>query len=206
MNRAVQSVSAIAQLVRRCVNLAHARIEQAEHARRTNSRRHCFQAADGHHRQTGTDRQPLRELLAYLAGRRAWSPRLGIGSFLTLEIGEATAPSTTRRGREVTHGEYHMWVYCSAWRIDLGSEILCGSEDDREHIETTIARLDGRTVVGAETSDAFELTVRFDDTTTLRTFPIFSAGYEHWMVFAPNGFVYTAGPGSTWSAEPQRAG
>ena len=53
-------------------------------------------------------------------------------------------------------------------------------------------------------NDSLELTVGFDDGAVLRAFPIFTEGFEHWMVFAPNGFVYTAGPGSTWTAEPSK--
>jgi hypothetical protein len=140
-----------------------------------------------------TDRTALRELVQSMVGRPAWSPALGIGSYLTLEVG----------ARAGTHGEYHVWLYCTAWRLDRGAELLCGSEDDRGAITKAIAVMDGRTVAAAGVSDSLELTLGFDDGTVLRAFPIFSRGYEHWMVFAPNGYVYTAGPGSIWTAEPQ---
>jgi len=140
-----------------------------------------------------TDRSQLRELVRSMVGRPAWSPALGIGSYLTLEVG----------ARAGTHGEYHVWLYCTAWRLDRGTELLCGSEDERGEMTKAIAVLDGRTVATAEVSDGLDLTLGFDDGTVLRAFPIFSRGYEHWMVFAPNGYVYTAGPGSIWTAEPQ---
>jgi hypothetical protein len=140
-----------------------------------------------------TDRTALRELVRSMVGRPAWSPALGIGSYLTLEVG----------ARAGAHGEYHVWLYCTAWRLDRGTELLCGSEDERGEIARAIAVLDGRTVAAADVSDGLELTLGFDDGTVLRAFPIFSRGYEHWMVFAPNGHVYTAGPGSIWTAEPQ---
>jgi hypothetical protein len=146
-----------------------------------------------------TDRDPLRELLRTLVGRDAWEPRLGIGSFLTLEVG----PEAEEQASGPPHGEYHLWIYCSAWRLDHGADLLCGSEDDRDRIANVITRLDGRTVTAAEVSDSLDLTVSFDDGSSLRAFPIFSDGYEHWMIFAPNGYVYTAGPGSTWTADLQ---
>lgn len=154
-----------------------------------------------------TDRSALRELVRSMIGRPVWSPRLGIGSFLTVEVGAPAPPRPAQKPGVAApqHGEYHVWLYCSAWRLDHGTQLICGSEDDRDDIARALPRLEGRTVAHADVSEALELTIGLDDGTALRAFPIFSAGYEHWMVFAPNGYVYTAGPGSIWTAAPQNA-
>jgi hypothetical protein len=39
----------------------------------------------------------------------------------------------------------------------------------------------------------------FGEGAALRTFSIFSKEYEHWMFYLPDGTVFTAGPGATWS-------
>jgi hypothetical protein len=81
--------------------------------------------------------------LAAAYGRAAWGTALGVGRFLTVEFGAQRAePDPGRR----VHGEFHLWVYCSAWRIDTPRDIVTASEDPREHLETAVPYLDGRTL------------------------------------------------------------
>ena len=58
-NPTLQFKAGVAPLVSRRINLAHARIEQAQHAGFAHRCRHRFKPADRHHRQFGADRQPL---------------------------------------------------------------------------------------------------------------------------------------------------
>ena len=48
---------------------------------------------------------------------------------------------------------------------------------------------------------ALETTITFDGQFALRLFPIFSEGFEHWMLYTPDGNVLTVGPSTDWSYE-----
>jgi hypothetical protein len=141
---------------------------------------------------------PLAEVEAKLAaatGKPAWGTALGIGSFLTVEFGEKVTPAEGK-----THGEYHLWVYCSAWRIETPTEIVASSEDPREVLEPTVKFLDGRTLSGIHLEPpSLSSTFTFDDGARLRTFSIFTKDFDHWMFYLPSGEVFTAGPGAAWS-------
>jgi hypothetical protein len=134
-------------------------------------------------------------------GKAAWGTALGVGSFLTIEFGaQRAAAAQTGRRQAKPHGEYHLWVYCSAWRIETPQEIIASSEDPREQLASSIRHLDGkvlaRVIVEAPSLSA---TFHFEGGTLLRTFSIFSKEYEHWMFFLADGTVFTAGPGSSSS-------
>jgi hypothetical protein len=129
-------------------------------------------------------------------GLTAWGTKLGYGSFLDLELGESVAPRGER-------GLYHLWIYLAVWRIEDGSTILAGSEDDHDELATKVTVLDGRklasvTVEHPSLSTRFE----FEGGLVLITFSVYSSDGEHWMLFRPNGTVLTMGPGSTWRVGP----
>ncbi|WP_117214663.1 hypothetical protein [Allorhizocola rhizosphaerae] len=141
---------------------------------------------------------PLADVQAKLAlatGKVAWGTALGVGSFLTVEFGERV-----EQAKGKVHGEFHLWVYCSAWRIETPAEIVASSEDPREFLEPTVRSLDGRTLSDIQLDmPSLSSTFAFSDGTRLRTFSIFSKDFDHWMFYLPGGEVFTAGPGSTWS-------
>ncbi len=144
----------------------------------------------------------LRQAAGALVGQRVWGPKLGIGSFLTLVFG---ARRTEAEPSGIDHGEFHLWVYCAAWRVDSRGTMVVASEDDREAIKSRIPQLDGRTVEGVMISDSLEFIVQFDGYLRLSVFPIFTEGFEHWILFLPSGDAYAAGPGSTWTLERKTA-
>lgn len=141
--------------------------------------------------------------LAAAYGLPVWGSRLGVGSFVTFELGAARAAdarAADAERRSTPHGEWHVWVYCSAWRIETGTSVVASSEDPRETLENAVRVLDGRVLTGVQIEQPSLSTVfTFDDGTVLRTFTIFTAGYEHWMVYLPGGEVITAGPGTELS-------
>lgn len=127
-------------------------------------------------------------------GQAVWGTTLGVGSFLTFELGSRREPDTSGQGRP--HGEFHVWVYCSAWRIETTDTVVASSEDDRDVLVEAVRHLDGRTLTAIDVEQpSLSAAFRFSDGTTLRTFSIFSDGYEHWMLYLPDGRVVTAGPG-----------
>jgi hypothetical protein len=137
---------------------------------------------------------PIDSILAQLIGKKTWGARLGEGSFLTVEFG-AELPTTTPKGRP--HGEWHLWVYCSAWRLDRAGAILAASEDDRDSLDSAVKVIDGRSVTAVSVSGAsHDITLHFDDALALQTFAIYSKDYEHWMLYLPNEKVLVMGPGT----------
>lgn len=148
---------------------------------------------------TESDIQEIQARVSPLLGQPAWGVALGVGSFITLEFGASQPPA---QGHERPHGEWHLWVYCCAWRLDGNGEILAGSEDARPKLEAAVQRLNGLAVRAFDIQPpALETTVTFDEGIALRLFPIFSEGFEHWMLYTPDGNVLTIGPGTEWSYE-----
>ncbi|MFI7542212.1 hypothetical protein [Actinoplanes sp. NPDC049599] len=141
------------------------------------------------------DQGAVAAALASAYGEKVWGTTLGVGSFLTLELG-AQRPAREPTGRP--HGTFHLWVYCSAWRIETTQQIIASSEDAREKLEPAVKVLDGHTLHNAEVQwPSLSATFHFDGGLVLRTFSIFSAEYDHWLFYLPDEHVLTAGPGST---------
>ena len=141
----------------------------------------------------------LQAVLQRLVGRSAWGTTLGVGSFVTMEFGSESGPPL-RDGRR--HGEFHLWIYCSAWRLELQDALLAASEDGRTDMETALSRLDGAMVTRVVVEwPSLSLSLELDGGLRLRTFSIFSRDYEHWHLYTPDGRAYTAGPGSEWSVD-----
>lgn len=148
---------------------------------------------------TETDIREIQAKINPLLGQQAWGAALGVGSFITLEFG-ASRPPVNERGS--THGEWHLWVYCCAWRLEGSGEVLAASEDARPQLEAAIQHLNGLAIRTVEVQPpALETTITFDGGIVLRLFPIFTEGFEHWMLYTPDGNVLTIGPGTTWSYE-----
>jgi hypothetical protein len=146
-----------------------------------------------------TDLNEIQAKMSPLFGQQAWGVALGEGSFITLEFG-ASRPTT--RPRERQHGEWHLWVYCCAWRLDENDDVIAASEDARTKLEAAVQRLNGLTLRAVDIrSPAFETMLTFDKGITLHLFPVFSELYEHWMLYTPDGSVLTIGPGTSWSYE-----
>lgn len=138
----------------------------------------------------------IQEHVRPLIGQRAWGAAVGYGSFVTVEFGRPTA---TDRGR--THGEWHLWVYCCAWRLEHGERIVAASEDDRAALEEAVRRQDGLVLRSIDVVlPGLDTRFVFDDQLTLHLFGVYSEGPEHWMLFLPDGNVLSVGPGNRWSS------
>ena len=145
------------------------------------------------------DLSEMRGALQQLVGRAAWGVRLGEGSFVTIEFGSETGVPL-RGGRQ--HGEFHLWIYCTAWRLETKDGMIAGSEDARADMEAAIARLNGLALTAVDAEwPSLSLSLVFTDGLVLRTFSVFSKDCEHWHLYSPGGRVYTAGPGSQASLE-----
>jgi hypothetical protein len=133
-----------------------------------------------------------------LTGQRAWGVALGQGSFLTMEFGKPVQPA---KASEAIHGEWHLWLYGCAWRVEENGRVIVSSEDERSKIEREIQRLEGRVLQSFEVlTPALDAVVTFDGRIILRIFSVYTEDMESWMLFTPDK-VITVGPAGQWSYE-----
>ncbi len=132
------------------------------------------------------------------------SPRikLGYGSFITMNFGKDFPKEIkTRDGLEISYfGEWHLWVYMCAWRLDLLGYPLIGSDDDRNHIETTLSDLkDKKLLEFSVLNSAFDSSIKFESGYELKLFSFNATENKQWIFYTPEEKVFIAGPGKTWS-------
>ncbi len=147
--------------------------------------------------------QEVKAKINLLLGQKAWGISLGVGSFLTLEFGQILLSSDKHQR---IHGEWHLWIYNCAWRLEEGDKVLAASEDERGKIEQAIQHLEGLVLQSVDLlPPVWDTVFTFEHQVILRLFSIHSEGYEHWMLYTPDGNVLSLGPGSHWSIESSEA-
>ena len=151
---------------------------------------------------SGRDAGQIREIVRPLFGIPGWDAHIGHGSFLTIEFGEEREYGRPGDGTPWTGGAWHLWVYCSAWRVETPSAILGACEDTREQMGAAAAALNGRAITAIHVSwPSLETTFSFEGDHTLRVFPIYSGNSSEdphsWWLFTPSRMLLTVGPGST---------
>jgi len=129
-------------------------------------------------------------LTAGLIGLPAWGAEVGHGSFVTMNFGAALA-------QEPEYGEFFLWVFCTAWRIEDPERVVGSCEDEREEMQAAVGRLEGKRLLSVAV-ESLSLSARFefDEGLVLRTFSIFTTDTDHWMLRLPSGQWVHAGPGS----------
>ena len=144
----------------------------------------------------------VQEQFEKIVGLKPTRIKLGVGSFITFDFGrDILQEIETRNGKKtISFGEWHLWVYMCAWRIDLPKKTFLASHDDRKVIEKKLTALNNKTVLKVSLlNNAFDLSVQFEDEYELRLFSVDTIDGDQWLFYTPNGKVFTAGPGSTWS-------
>jgi hypothetical protein len=136
--------------------------------------------------------EEAQEAVGSLVGQTIWQPRLGLGTFVTLEFGPVE-PESRRSGSSLTHGQWHLWVYSAAWRLESPVKLVTGSYDSRERMADGISGLDGVRVGETGLSRGLDLRIRSTGL-TLRTFAISTQTDPHWLLWTPEGRVINAGP------------
>jgi hypothetical protein len=148
----------------------------------------------------GTDL--ANELLQKIIGMTPTRAKLGHGSFITIDFGrDITEQVKTRSGMKTrSYGEWRLWIYMCAWRIDMNKSPLIGSNDPREKIEKHVIELEKRTLTGIQIlNDAFDAKFQFGTEIDLYLFSTNTDQYEQWMLYMPNEMVFTAGPSNIWA-------
>lgn len=142
----------------------------------------------------------VRELISPIIGLKTWGVSLGQGSFITFEFGGALPPDKIT-GK--VHGEWHIWIYNSVWRLETNDTVVVGSEDSRLEIETAIKKLENLTLSninfllpGPDTIFEFENSIK------LRVIPVtFHEECDYWILYMPTGKTLTLQSGPNWVLE-----
>lgn len=148
-------------------------------------------------------KQLATNILKQIIGLKPTRVELGHGSFLTFDFGrDIEEQIKTRSGelRTVSYGEWHLWVYMCAWRIDKHQKPFIGSNDSRELISKKLRALDGKELKKVTIlNSAFDTNFTFEDGFELHLFSFQVTDHEQWMFFTPEHKTFSAGPGSRWS-------
>ncbi|MCL2089685.1 MAG: hypothetical protein FWH11_00405 [Micrococcales bacterium] len=136
----------------------------------------------------------LRADLVGAFGLPVWGAVIRTGPSFALNLGQPDLVDPQR-------GQWRLWVYSAAWRIETSSAVLGASEYDRESREAAIVMLNGKALVGVDVeTPSLSAVFDFSDGVRLRTFS-FTRNYHHWVLFRPDGMVRVAGPASSWGLE-----
>lgn len=145
-----------------------------------------------------TDIAEIEAKMQGLLGHKAWGVALGQGSFVTVEFGQPVPPA---KNKGTIHGEWHLWLYGCAWRLEQGERVVAASEDDRSKMEAAIQHIEGQVLLSFELqTPALDAVITFERDIVLRLFSNDTEEMDSWMLFTPDK-VITVGPAGQWSYE-----
>lgn len=107
----------------------------------------------------------------------------------------------TRKGKEIAQfGEWHLWVYMCAWRIDYLDKPLIGADDDREKIAKSLVHLNNKRLEHFKVINlAYDAILKFESGYELKLFSFNVSENRQWLFYTPENMTFVAGPGSEWS-------
>ncbi|MCP2729464.1 hypothetical protein [Limnofasciculus baicalensis] len=153
---------------------------------------------------TETEIHEIQTHIAPLLGQKPWDVSIGVGSFITFDFGTPIPRKFSHKGKRLpARGEWHLWIYMCAWRLQKGDQVLAACEDSREQMEAAVKSMEGLALQSIEVlPPAWDTIFTFENRIVLRTFSIYSdsseEGSENWLLFTPGQNVLSIGPGSTW--------
>jgi hypothetical protein len=149
----------------------------------------------------------FEELFRPLIGIPCWNVKKGYGSILTFEFGQPSlrirqprdVPTELPRVRKqfarrlvTVRGEWHLWIYCCGWRIWTDGDVLAYNESTDEQIAAACLQIDGQAIQSVKrVPETNHILFTFDLGGTLETGPYSDEVLEQWMLFLPDGNVYT---------------
>jgi hypothetical protein len=156
------------------------------------------------------ERRDSDKYFSPLIGQKPWNASLGYGHFITIEFGnkiphksqsKSSFPRKPRTLKE--HGEWHLWIYMCAWRLEQKGSVLAASGDNTDRMEQAIKVLEGMAIESIEIKPVLlDTFFYFENDLLLRTFSVYSDELDecnHWMLFDPHGNVLVAGPANNLS-------
>lgn len=161
----------------------------------------------------------FRESFAPLIGSPCWQVGTDYGSFITLEFGDphlevreprnvaAERSSDARQlltRRNVTvRGQWHLWIYCCAWKIRNGDRLVGASDDDDSFADAS-QLLDGQALTDLSIDEPASCRFAFDLGGSLTTSP-YDDNSEQWMLYEPDGNVLTLRADGTYCHCPSNS-
>jgi len=144
----------------------------------------------------------LQKIVNNLVSLKARNVKLGYGSFITMDFGnDVEVVVKTKKGlHKHTRGEWYLWVYQCAWRIDKAGKPVVGSEDDRKIIEKLVKIIENKVLKKFDIlTNSFDAKLTFSGGIVLYLFSYITVEVEQWKLFAPGNKVLVTGPGTKWS-------
>ena len=141
----------------------------------------------------------FQTMFSQVYGKPCWRVTHGHGSFLTFEFGDphleirepivpkaevSPAERDQLMSRKVfIHGDWHLWIYCCAWRVLRGDTLVGDSSSSRAGMEQAADFLDGQKLLQFSiTTDGVRCRFDFDLGGTLETWP-YDNNSEQWLFF-----------------------
>ena len=147
------------------------------------------------------DYNSAEDLIKSLVGKAPWDVLLGAGSVLTLEFGVRDPRQSAFR----IHGEWRLWLYECAWRLESGHSIITGSQHERSLASNAVKRIWRVEIADVVlTRPSLNLTVIFQNQCKLRTFSATSSEdhyCDQWVLFTPK-LITVAARGDHLVTEP----
>lgn len=142
------------------------------------------------------------DLVKPLEGHVVSRIKLGYGSFITIDFGKnRVLKYATKHGiKQRERGEWRIWIYMCAWRIDKNQKPFLGSEDDfsREVFQEKLSEIKGKKLLSFDIlNTAFDSQIKFESDFAINLFS-FGTQKEQWILFRPEKKVLTVGPGDRW--------
>jgi hypothetical protein len=157
----------------------------------------------------------IDDLFSPVYGKFCWNAKKGYGSFLTFEFGEphldvkvrsrSTDAFREKVRRVNVHGDWHLWIYLCKWEIYSHDTLKASNQASNRDINRAMLRLDGQVLTNVEVNTTCSTTFTFDLGDRLETMPNipeFGEDSEQWMLFEPNGRVFTLRADQKFSYQP----
>lgn len=142
-----------------------------------------------------------QQLFSQIIGMKITRSKLGYGSFITMDWGKDIIEELkTKDGIEKQiFGEWHLWVYMCAWRLEKNGDPIIGAGDERDVIQSKIPLLIGKKLLQAQVlNNSFDVILNFEEGYRLLLFSFELEDSEQWLFFTRDRKVFTAGPGTNW--------
>lgn len=127
-----------------------------------------------------------------LPGKRIEKAKLGIGSFMFLNI-EKEIPILYPSGKTEMRSPWIFWFYMCNWRVLSKGLFFVGGETAEPEIHDCLACLDGRKIIRATINPStYDLKLFLDGEFIVETFSVMKDP-EQWKIFCDDGLTYTLG-------------
>ncbi len=148
----------------------------------------------------------IQQILHKVIGQKATVVELGHGSCITIDLG----PLIEKKGKKNSYmvGQYRLWAYMCAWRIDKDNKPYSASNDSRAIIKSKLQALAGAFITKYEIlNDSLDTKFYFDANITLTLFNINTQDEyaKQWMLYIWEENVRNVlviGPGNSWYYRP----